>query len=111
MRLGLSIRLARPGGNVTGVTRLIRELSGKRLEMLKEMVPTISRVGGSLGCEQIRTQSDVFKEYEAAARPLKIPLQSLEVRVRTLISEGAFQAAAKGRVGAIIYGKKSRACT
>jgi putative ABC transport system substrate-binding protein len=37
--------LARPGGNITGVTRLTRELSGKRLELLKEVVPTISRVG------------------------------------------------------------------
>ena len=98
--LGLVDSLARPGGNVTGVTRLIRELSGKRLEILKEMVPTISRVG-VLSDVSNPNASDLFKEYEAAARPLKIPLQSLEVRGPNPDLEGAFQAAAKG-VSAII---------
>jgi putative ABC transport system substrate-binding protein len=42
---GLVVSLARPAGNVTGVTRLTRELSGKRLELLKEVVPKIVRVG------------------------------------------------------------------
>ena len=54
--LGLVDSLARPGGNVTGVTRLIRELSGKRLEILKEMVPTISRVGVLSGREQSKRE-------------------------------------------------------
>jgi len=99
--LGLVDSLARPGGNVTGVTRLIRELSGKRLEILKEMVPTISRVG-VLSDVNNPNANDLFKEYEAAARPLKIPLQSLEVRGPNPDLEGAFQAAAKGRASAII---------
>jgi putative ABC transport system substrate-binding protein len=43
--IGLIDSLARPGGNVTGVTQLARELSGKRLELVLEMVPTLSRVG------------------------------------------------------------------
>jgi putative tryptophan/tyrosine transport system substrate-binding protein len=42
---GIVDNLARPGGNVTGLTRFTRELSGKRLELLKEAVPKISRVG------------------------------------------------------------------
>src|SRR4029453_16718056 len=42
---GLVVSLARPGGNITGLTRLTRELSGKRLELLKEVVPRISRAG------------------------------------------------------------------
>ena len=42
---GLVDSLARPGGNITGLTRLTRDLSGKRLELLKEAVPRISRVG------------------------------------------------------------------
>jgi putative ABC transport system substrate-binding protein len=97
---GLVDSLARPGGNVTGLTRLTRELSAKRLELLKEVVPGISRVGvlweaspgGTIG----------FKEYEAAAPALKIQLQSLEVRGPNPDLEGAFQAAAKGRANALI---------
>ena len=68
---GLVDSLARPGGNITGLTRLTRDLSGKRLELLKEVVPAISRVGVLWDAEQSRTST--FKEYEAAARALKIP--------------------------------------
>ena len=71
--------LARPGGNITGLTRLTRELSGKRLELLKEVVPTISRVGVLLDADSADSEN-AFKEYEAAARALKITLQSVEVR-------------------------------
>jgi putative tryptophan/tyrosine transport system substrate-binding protein len=69
--------LARPGGNITGLTTLQRELSGKRLELLKEAVPGISRVGALMSAGQTR---DDFKWYEAPARGLKIQLQLLEVR-------------------------------
>ena len=94
---GLVDSLARPGGNVTGITRLTQELSGKRLELLKEVVPGISRVGvlwtrGSTG----------LKDHEAAARALKIRLQSLEVRGPNADIDGAFQVAAKGRANALI---------
>ncbi len=94
---GLVDSLARPGGNVTGLTRLTRELSGKRLELLKEVVPGISRVG-VLGA----ANASGFKDYETAARELKIPLQSLEVRGPNPDLEAAFEAAAKGRVSALI---------
>ena len=47
---GLIDSLARPGGNITGVSRLTRDLRGKRLELLKEVVPRISRVGVLCGC-------------------------------------------------------------
>jgi len=96
---GLVDSLARPGGNITGLTRLTRELSGKRLELLTELVPGMSRVavlwdagGSGIG----------FKEYEAAVRALKVQLQSLEVRGPNPDLEGAFQAAAKGRVSALV---------
>jgi putative tryptophan/tyrosine transport system substrate-binding protein len=98
---GLIDSLARPGGNITGLTGLTRELSGKRLELLKEAVPGISRVG-------VLTDADssavaiAFKDYEAAARALKIQFLSLEVRGPNPDYEGAFQAAAKGRASAII---------
>ena len=89
--------LARPGGNITGITRLTRDLAGKRLELLKEAVPTTSRVGilwsGSGGG---------FKGYEAAARTLKIPFQSLEARTPNPDFEGVFQAAKKERANALI---------
>ena len=70
---GLIDSLARPGGNITGLTRLARELSGKRLELLKEMIPGLSRVGVLWSADD----ASAFGDYEAAARTLKIPLESL----------------------------------
>jgi putative ABC transport system substrate-binding protein len=97
---GLIDTLARPGGNVTGLTLLTRELSGKRIELLKEVVPTISRVGYLLpDSPDARIR---FKEYEAAARALKITLQSLEVQRQNPDFEGVFQTAAKVHVSALI---------
>jgi putative tryptophan/tyrosine transport system substrate-binding protein len=94
---GIVDSLARPGGNITGLTRLTRELGGKRLELLNEVVPGISRVG------VLWAGISGFKEYyEAAARALKIQLQSLEVRRPNPDLEGAFRDAAKGRVSALI---------
>jgi putative tryptophan/tyrosine transport system substrate-binding protein len=98
---GLVNSLARPGGNVTGLTRLTRELSGKRLELLKEVVPGISRVR-VLGDANDPQTAIGFKEYETAARAQKIPLQSLEVRGPNPDFEVAFQAAVKGRASAFI---------
>jgi putative ABC transport system substrate-binding protein len=93
--------LARPGGNITGLTRLTRELAGKRLELLNEVVPTISGVGVLLDAESAVART-AFREYEAAGKALKIPLQSLEVRTSNPDFERAFKAAAKGRVSALI---------
>jgi putative ABC transport system substrate-binding protein len=98
---GLVDSLARPGGNITGLTTISRELSGKRLELVKEVVPEISRVG-VLWDENSPGGNIGFKEYETAARGFKIPLQSLKVRGSSPDLDGAFQAAAKGRVQAII---------
>jgi putative ABC transport system substrate-binding protein len=98
---GIIGSLARPGGNITGVSRLTRELSGKRLELLKEIVPTLSRVGVFVDVDS-PTARNSFKDYEAAANALKIKLQSLEVRGPNPNFEGAFQVAGKQRVGALI---------
>jgi ABC-type uncharacterized transport system substrate-binding protein len=92
---------ARPNGNVTGLTLLTRDLSGKRLELLKEAVPGISRVGVLWATPSAPGRTG-FEEYEAAARTLKIPLVSLEVRSSNPDFEGAFQAATKGRANALI---------
>jgi putative ABC transport system substrate-binding protein len=99
--LGLIDSLARPAGNITGLTTLGRDLSGKRLELLKEVVAGISRVG-VLWDTNAPGPVIAFKEYEAAARALKIPLQSLEVRGPNPDLDGAFQAVAKGRMSALI---------
>ena len=98
---GLIDSLARPGGNITGVTTMSRELSGKRLELLKEVIPGISRVG-VLWDANAPGPVIGFKEYEAGARALKVQLQSLEVRGPNPDLEGAFQAAANGRANALI---------
>jgi putative ABC transport system substrate-binding protein len=98
---GMIASLARPGGNITGVTTLMRELYGKRLELLTEVIPTISRVG-ILWDATAQGPPIAFKGYEAAGRALKKPLQSLEVRGPNPDLEGAFQAAAKERANALI---------
>ena len=98
---GIVDSLARPGGNITGLTTLARELSGKRLELLKEVIPRISRAG-VLWDTNAPAPIFGFKEYEAAARALKIQLQSLEVRGPNPDLAGAFQTAAKGRASALI---------
>jgi putative ABC transport system substrate-binding protein len=98
---GIVASLARPGGNITGLSTLSRELSGKRLELLKEVVPGKSRVGVLLQADA-PAPAIGYKEYEAAARALKIQLQSLEVRGPNPDLQRAFQAAAKGRASALI---------
>ena len=99
---GIVDSLARPGGNITGLTRLIpRDLKKRRLELLKEAVPRISRVGVLWDADN-ENAAIAFNEYEAAARALKIALQSLTVRGPHPDFEGAFQAAVKGRASALI---------
>jgi putative ABC transport system substrate-binding protein len=99
---GIVDSLARPGGNITGVTTLTRELSGKRLELLKEAVVKTSRIGVLWDGNAGPGPAIAFKEYEAAARALKIPLQSLEVRGPNPDLEGAFRAAANGHISAMV---------
>jgi putative ABC transport system substrate-binding protein len=98
---GLVDSLAHPGGNITGLATLQRDLSGKRLELLKEAVPKLARVGVlRAGDEQVAAIG--FKEYEQASRALKIQLLSLEVRGSNPDIEGAFQAGLKGRAKALV---------
>ena len=92
--------LAHPGGNITGITRLTRDLSGKRLELLKEVVPRLSRVGLLLVTGP-DVQGNALKEYEPAARVLKIHLESLKIQTLNPDLEGAFREA-RGRVSGVI---------
>jgi len=94
---GLVDSLARPGGNITGLTSLARNLSGKRLELLTEMIPRLSRVG-ILSVPGF----SAFDDYKPAARGLNLSLQFLEVRLPTPDLPRAFQVAVKERVSAII---------
>jgi len=98
---GLVTSLARPGGNITGLTQLAPELGGKRLELLKETVPSLARVatlGGSGTSAGGRPQR---KEIEIAARALGLQLQPLKARGPEEF-EPAFQAASAGRADALI---------
>jgi putative tryptophan/tyrosine transport system substrate-binding protein len=94
---GIVDSLARPGANITGVARLTHELNGKRLELFKEAVPRISRVGIFADRE-----SPSLREYERAARTLKLSLESLEINHPNPDLEAVFRSAAKARVNAIV---------
>jgi putative ABC transport system substrate-binding protein len=103
--LGIVDSLARPGGNITGLTRLSRELSGKRLELLTEVLPGISRIAvlwGPSSTNRPRLETPPFQDYEQPARALKITLQILEVRPPNPDLAGAFRDAAKGRAQALV---------
>jgi putative tryptophan/tyrosine transport system substrate-binding protein len=104
--MGLVDSLARPGGNITGLTRLNRELSGKRLELLKEVVPTISRVG-VLTVVDARTVGDALKEYRAAARAFKIAIRPLEVRGPNPDLDELFREANDSRVSGVVVVRSS----
>jgi putative ABC transport system substrate-binding protein len=92
---------AHPGGNITGLAALRRDLSAKRVELLKELSPKMSRVG-ILWDADGPGPAIAFKEYEAAAHAFKLDLRSLEVRGPKPDLEKAFQAAKTGRVDALI---------
>jgi putative ABC transport system substrate-binding protein len=77
---GLVKSLARPGGNVTGITLLITELGGKRLELLKEAVPKLARVAVLYDPASPRQVLDVKEVLPVAARALRLTLQPWEVR-------------------------------
>ena len=93
--------LARPGGNITGVATLTQDLNAKRLELLKEVIPRLSRVA-VLWRPDNSVSTAHFKEYEAAARVLNVQLQSLQVRPEDPDVDEAFQAAANARADALI---------
>jgi putative ABC transport system substrate-binding protein len=97
---GLVPSLARPGGNVTGISMMAADLVSKQLEVLKEVIPKISRVALLWNPANPGSASQ-FREAEAAARALGVRLQSLEVRVPREI-EGTFGAMARERAGGLV---------
>jgi putative ABC transport system substrate-binding protein len=97
---GFVASLARPGGNITGLSNLAPELSGKQLELLKEIVPRLSRVA-VLGNSTEPGYAQVSKEMELAASALGVKLQYLDI-MGTKDIETAFRAAGKGRAEAVL---------
>ena len=97
---GLIASLAHPGGNITGITEMAPQLSGKRLQLLKEIIPSLSRV--AVFWNPLNPAYDpILKDLAAAAQTMGAELQRLEVRVPEDF-EGAFEAARKQRAGALI---------
>ena len=96
---GLVENLARPGGNITGLSQMVQELGGKRLELLKELVPTLSRVA-VLWNPQNPFSTLSWKEIQLPARQLRVELHSLEVQSPDAL-DNAFEEATKARTGAL----------
>jgi putative ABC transport system substrate-binding protein len=92
---GFVASLGRPGGNITGVTTLTRELSGKRLELLKDTVPGMARVAVLWDPTEVSAARQL-RDTEEVARVLGLQVQALEVRGPDDF-EGAFAAARQGR--------------
>lgn len=90
--------LARPGGNLTGVTYVSSDLAAKRLELLKEIAPGIERVGVLWNPDHIDPE---YRETQAFAQKLGIRVQSLEVRGAADFDH-AFTAASAGRIEALV---------
>ena len=99
VRRGFVASLAHPGGNITGMISLDTGLSGKRLELLAEMVPGVKRIAVLTSSRKF-TARDEYKELEAAARVLGVKLQILKARDSNAI-ESAFLAMSKERAEAL----------
>jgi len=97
---GLAASLAQPGGNVTGVTSIAEALTGKRIELLKQVIPGVARVG-VLWNPDSRKGSTYFALAETDARALGITLQSMPVRTADDFAP-AFGAAKAGGVEALV---------
>ena len=100
MGAGLVASLARPGGNVTGLSNLAVELNTKRLEILKDAVPKLARVGLLRPVGGVRPPTR--KNIRAAALALKLKLEEIETQRDPKGLESAFQTAKQKQVGAIM---------
>jgi putative ABC transport system substrate-binding protein len=101
--LGLVASLARPGGNVTGLATLGPELNTKRLEMLKDVIPKLARVGLLRRRPGVNVGQDLqLKELRLAALALKLKLEEIDTQLDAAGLESAFQTAKQKQVGAIM---------
>ena len=97
---GIIASLTRPDGNITGLSQMAPELSGKRLEVPKEILPKLSRVA-ALWNPEIRVSTFSWEEMQNPTRQLKIRVHSMEIHSPDDL-EKAFEAAAKTRVDALV---------
>ena len=97
---GFIASLAHPGGNITGLSNFAPELSGKRLELLREVVPKLSRVA-VFGNATVPGNAQMLKETELAAGAFGVKLQYVEMRISKEL-ETAFRTANKSRADAIL---------
>ena len=97
---GVVASLARPGGNITGLSTLATETSGKRLELLKETVPKVSRVA-VFGTSTYPGNKEALKEIELAAKAFKVQIQYLDILDPKDIGT-AFREASKGRANGVL---------
>jgi putative ABC transport system substrate-binding protein len=97
---GFVASLARPGGNITGLSAQRPELAGKQLELLKEIIPKLSRVA-VFGTSTQPGNAQSLKEMKIAAGAFRVKLQYLDILVPKDI-EGAFRAAGKGQADAVL---------
>jgi putative ABC transport system substrate-binding protein len=97
---GFIASLARPGGNITGLSSLAPEISGKRLELLKEIIPQLSRIA-VLGTSTTPGNAQGLRETELAAKAFRTKVQYQDVRGLGDI-EPAFRAAIQGRAEAVL---------
>jgi putative ABC transport system substrate-binding protein len=100
---GLVASLARPGGNVTGLANYSPELLGKRLELLKEVVPRVSRFAFITNADNGADRS-MFKDAHVAAKALAVQFHLVEVKAPNPDFDGAFRIIAKERGGGFITG-------
>jgi putative tryptophan/tyrosine transport system substrate-binding protein len=98
---GIVDSLARPGGNITGLNTLSRDLGGKRIQLLSEVVPHLSRVAVLRDAKSQNTAIG-FTAYETAGQLLNVSLQSLEVRGLNPDIDAMIQSAVKGRANALL---------
>jgi putative ABC transport system substrate-binding protein len=98
---GIVDSLARPGGNITGLNTLSRDLGGKRIQLLTEVVPHLSRIAVLRDADSQNTAIG-FKEYETAGQVLNISVQPLEVRGLNPDVEGVIKSAVRGRANALV---------
>jgi putative tryptophan/tyrosine transport system substrate-binding protein len=101
VRAGLVSSLAKPGGNVTGLSTMGADLSGKRLELIREVVPRLRRIG-VLWYPDSPNSVAAFKELKAAAQSLGVDVRSLGVRPPVPEIEKAFGIASNWRADALI---------
>ena len=97
---GFVASLARPGGNITGLSSLALEIGGKQLELLKEIIPRLSRVA-ILGTSTVPQYANLVKEIDLAAKAVGVKVQHLDV-LNASDLENAFGAASKALAGAVL---------